>query len=81
MHFFPFVYIKVKYIGTTLLKKQQNKHQKIPKNQEINLKKWYIQVLIGLLVWGNYDCLEKAVNVWFLNFLLRSRFCRLQDAV
>lgn len=69
MHFFPFVYIKVKYIGTTLLnKKQQNKHQKIPKNQEINLKKWYIQVLI--LVWGNYDCLEKAVNVWFLNFLL-----------
>lgn len=69
MHFFPFVYIKVKYIGTTLLKKQQqNKHQQIPKNQEINLKKWYIQVLI--LVWGNYDCLEKAVNVWFLNFLL-----------
>lgn len=60
-------------------KKQQNKHQKIPKNQEINLKKWYIQVLI--LVWGNYDCLEKAVNVWFLNFLLKSRFCRLQDGV
>lgn len=42
MHFFPFVYIKVKYIGTTLLKKQQqNKHQQIPKNQEINLNMIY----------------------------------------